>query len=460
MDAMPAPNQHVFQATLVTVQESISSGVTTKTARTKDSHWKVWQTYCADFNIDPFLDYSDPLPYLQTFAQLYRQGTISPSKRPVRSSTVSNALCSVGQAFLRMGKRDPRLSAHSPSTGLDFRLRRQQRSWTKADPPPDRVRPVPITLVTFLLDLAHHSPNSSPSEIAIADMICLAFFFLLRPGEYTGTTNDDAAFTLGDIRLHVGQRRLDLTSASLRDIQAATWVSLYFTTQKNQRKGDAIALGRSRHPLCCPVTAAIRFVLRHRAAALSQGQPLSLTTKLASYRRANRTFAIRATDVSAQLRFAAAACEPTTGLSPADISARSLRAGGAMALLVGKVDTDTIKLLGRWHSDAMCRYLHQDSLGVMQRLSALMLSHGSYNFLTATPTPPVRPPARPPIPAPPQPAPPPPAPLPAPPLPVPPAHPTARRSRRQQGLQPQPAAAPAPPALRSWAHWHTPRHSA
>ena len=456
---MPAPSRHLFHSTLVAVQESISSGVTPKTARTKDSHWKTWQAYCSMFNIDPFLDYADPLPFLQAFAQLYRQGTISPSKKPVRSSTVSNALCSVGQTFLRMGKRDPRLSIHSPSTGIDFRLRRQQRSWSKAYPPPDRVRPIPITLITFLLDLAHHSPTPSPSEIAIADIICIAFFFLLRPGEYTGTTNDDAAFTLGDVRLHVGQRRLDLPSAPLRDIQAATWVSLYFTTQKNQRKGDAIALGRSRHPLCCPVKAAIRFILRHRAAALAAGHPLSLATKLATYHRATRQFTIRATEVTAQLRFAAAACQPTTGLSPADVSARSLRAGGAMALLVGKVDTDTIKLLGRWHSDAMCRYLHQDSLGVMQRLSALMLNHGSYNFLTATPPPPVRPATRPPVTAPPLPAVPPPAPALAPPPAEPPA-PPARRSLRQRGLQPPPTDATAPPALRTWAHWRTTHHSA
>ena len=464
---MPPARRDVFTATLVAVQEAISSGVTRRTARTKDSHWKAWLSFCSDFHIDPYLDYHDPIPYLQTFAQLYRDGTCSPSKRPVRASTVANALCSVGQAFLRMGRRDPRLPAHTPGSGIDFRLRRQHASWNKADPPPTRVRPIPITLVSFLLDLAHHSPTASPSEVALADMICLGFFFLLRPGEYTGTEHDDAAFRLDDVRLHIGQRRLDLVSAPLRDIKAATWVSLFFTTQKNQRKGDAIALGRSRHPLCCPVQCAIRFILRHRRFALSRGRPLSLTTKLATYYRGNRQFPIRATEITAQLRFAATACRPTTGLNPADISARSLRAGGAMALLVGNVDTDTIKLLGRWHSDAMCRYLHQDSLGVMRRLSSLMLQHGDYNFLSAsTPThPPIRPQLPP---APPQ------AQQPAPaartttpvspgpdtaPAPAPLATATGvRRSRRQRGLQPPTAdAAALPRQLRPWGHW-TPSH--
>ena len=31
-------------------------------------------------------------------------------------------------------------------------------------------------------------------------MICFAFFYCMRPGEYTGTTTDDQAFSLDDFR--------------------------------------------------------------------------------------------------------------------------------------------------------------------------------------------------------------------------------------------------------------------
>ena len=274
-----------------------------------------------------------------------------------------------------MGRPDPRVSQYNNK--LDFRLGRQHSGWKKGDPPPTRVRPVPITLVTFLLDLAHSPGPTSAAELAYADMICLAFFFLLRPGEYTGTTNDDAAFTLSDVRLHLGRRRLCLATAPLHEIQAATWVSLYFTTQKNQRKGDSIALGRTHHRLCCPVQSVIRMVLRHQKYFAALDKPLDLSTKLATYYSGtNQRRAIRTEDVTRQLRAAAAACQPSTGIAPADISARSLRAGGAMALLVGKVDSDTMKLLGRWHSEGMMRHLHQDSIGVMQRLLQLMYNNG------------------------------------------------------------------------------------
>jgi hypothetical protein len=49
------------------------------------------------------------------------------------------------------------------------------------------------------------------------------------------------------------------------------------------------------------------------------------------------------------------------GLLPADICARALRAGGATALLNARINSDEIRLLGRWKTDTMLRYLHSTS---------------------------------------------------------------------------------------------------
>ena len=64
-------------------------------------------------------------------------------------------------------------------------------------------------------------------------MIIVAFFFLLQPGEYTGSNNDDTPFRLADVTLTIGGRHLLLNTASIADLNAATGVSLTFTTQKN-----------------------------------------------------------------------------------------------------------------------------------------------------------------------------------------------------------------------------------
>ena len=53
-----------------------------------------------------------------------------------------------------------------------------------------------------------------------------------------------------------------------------------------------------------------------------------------------------------------------------------------MALLCAHCNTDQIKLLGQWHSDAMIRYLHQEAQPVLQRLAQKMFKSGRYTFLT------------------------------------------------------------------------------
>jgi hypothetical protein len=63
------------------------------------------------------------------------------------------------------------------------------------------------------------------------------------------------------------------------------------------------------------------------------------------------------------------------GLVEADISVRSLRAGGAMALLCAQVDGNVIRLLGRWQYNAIIRYLHVQAGPVMPNFASQMLQH-------------------------------------------------------------------------------------
>ena len=97
----------------------------------------------------------------------------------------------------------------------------------------------------------------SESDKSLADIICIAFFFLLRPGEYTGTTTDNTAFTLNDVYLYLGKRKLSLATATDTELRAAASRALHFTTQKNLRKGDVIAQSCSLDPQCCPVKALV-----------------------------------------------------------------------------------------------------------------------------------------------------------------------------------------------------------
>ena len=64
-------------------------------------------------------------------------------------------------------------------------------------------------------------------------MIIIAFFFLLRTGEYTGTKSDSAPFCLSDVTFSVGRMVFDTAIATDNELAAATFVILIFSTQKN-----------------------------------------------------------------------------------------------------------------------------------------------------------------------------------------------------------------------------------
>mmetsp|Transcript_39571 Transcript_39571/g.114535 ORF Transcript_39571/g.114535 Transcript_39571/m.114535 type:complete len:260 (-) Transcript_39571:418-1197(-) len=248
-------------------------------------------------------------------------------------------------------------------------------SYRKTDQPPLRVKPIPVPILRHIMSQAIRSQQ--PSDMAIADMLCLAFFFLLRPGEYTGVASDTQPFFLRDVTLYLGTQRLHTMTAPLAHLQAATFVTLEFTTQKNAVRGEVIGLSCSGDPYFCPVAAACRRVLHLRTHHAAPTQPL------ASYCQAPSTHFTRITpsDLTQVLRLATTLLGPTHGFLPHHVSARSLRASGAMALLCADVDTDRIRLIGRWRSDEMLRYLHVQAEPVMRNLSPRMLLGGHFSLL-------------------------------------------------------------------------------
>ena len=169
-----------------------------------------------------------------------------------------------------------------------------------------------------------------------------------------------------------------LTSSSDAAIQAATAVSLTFTTQKNGVKGEVISHGRSGHPLVCPVLAIARRVLYLRSIAPDPNIPLC------QYRDNNgATRYVRSQHLTTMLRFAVTIMTDAglpLNIQPDEVSARSLRAGGATALLIAEIDTDKIQLIGHWKSDAMIRYLHIAADPAVHQYAQKMCGGGYYSF--------------------------------------------------------------------------------
>ena len=148
---------------------------------------------------------------------------------------------------MMLGAKDPRMTS---TWNIDGRLQLQFRCYSWQDPPPYRVKTIPVQV---LCRLACVSAASNDQELkTIVDMIIIAFFFLLRPGEYTGTKSDSSPFLLSDVTFSVSRTVFDTTTATDNELDAATFVILTFSPQKNGVRGKKIAHGATGDPLLCP----------------------------------------------------------------------------------------------------------------------------------------------------------------------------------------------------------------
>jgi hypothetical protein len=375
LGSLPAPVEHEFRRDLRFAEEAAESGVVPSRNAASRKDWSVWTAFCVSLNQDPLLLHvADKVQVLQVFAHRVRTGALArnASHQPVRSRTVEDYLRSVGQGFTRVGALDPR---HQVGTTLtDFRLYRQLRCYAKQDPPPSRVKPLPLAVLHNVRQLAAFKGDQI--SLAVSDLSYLAFFWLLRPGEYC-SSSDSHPFRLRDVQLFIGNARLDPLTCALADLARVTFVTLTFTTQKNGVRGEIIGHARSGHLYACPVVSVISRVRYLRQHGAPPDAPLCVVRSTTT----NAWCTISSKLVTDTIRTSASILGPHLGFNAEDVSARSCRAGGAMALLCGRVDTSIIQLVGRWRSDVMLRYLHLQAGALMSNLASTMLQAGAFQLI-------------------------------------------------------------------------------
>ena len=88
-----------------------------------------------------------------------------------------------------------------------------------------------MQVINHIAVFAQHSQN--PNTKAIMDMIIIAFFFLLCPGEYTDNNSNSTTFHLEDVQLFIGSRSLDLLTAPNAELHQTRFSALTFTDQNN-----------------------------------------------------------------------------------------------------------------------------------------------------------------------------------------------------------------------------------
>ena len=246
------------------------------------------------------------------------------------------------------------------------------RAYGKEDPPPHRVKPVPVPILQRAYELALAAGDEC--SLATADMMWLGFFFLGRPGEYTAKSEESTPFRACDTTLFKDDDPVTYEMATEASIMPCNFVTEEFTNQKNSVRGEVVGHGTTSSTSANPVEVVKRRFLHLK----KHSAPPDIT--LCSYRHKGKWKEVTSKNITTLLRKAAADL-PHYNLRPCDISARSLRAAGAMALLCDSVDSDRIRLLGRWRSDEMLRYLHLQAKPIMDGFAERMLKGGNYQLL-------------------------------------------------------------------------------
>ena len=244
------------------------------------------------------------------------------------------------------------------------RLTQMLDGWRKQDPPTIKKLPVEAD-VPELLSTVGALPTANQLDQAIGDLALIAFYFLLRVGEYTikstrNHTKQTVPFRVSDVTFfkHDAQGNLRQLSrqASNTEIMSAASATLKLDNQKNGWKGVCIHQETNGEITHCPVRA-----LGRRLAHICKHTPDHLTF-LSAFFVHNKRFDVTDSDMRKAIKMAAALLNYPThkGIPINRVDTHSMRSGGANALSLSGYSDREIQKLGRWRSATFKEYIREE----------------------------------------------------------------------------------------------------
>ena len=253
------------------------------------------------------------------------------------------------------------------------RLQQTYDGWRKEDPPTTKMLPVESDVPEWLVGEGLRT-GATVLDMAVGDLAMIAFYYLLRVGEYTikGARNDTkqtVQFKLEDVTFFkkntAGKLRCLPRDAPDHILMTADGATLKLDNQKNGWKGVCVYHEANGDPLHCPVRALGRRI-RHIRAGEGAGK-----TYLSAYYVEGRRFDVTADDMSRALKGAARALHyPTNkGIPIERINTHSLRSGGANALALSGYTDIQIQKMGRWRGATFKEYIREELAVYSEKMS-------------------------------------------------------------------------------------------
>ena len=219
-----------------------------------------------------------------------------------------------------------------------------------------------------------HASNN-PCSLAAGQLCIIAFYFLLRVGEYTPPRMKNGKratrtiqFAVQDVGFWKDEKPLDRNSP-LEVLITADAATLRITNQKNGKKGQQIHREALKtQNITCPVVALAQRV--HHILNNGGNESSLLCDFFVNGKQHHVTSYIMRKTIKATVT---ALNLKEQGITANDVGTHSFRAGGAMALKLAGCDDTTIMTMGRWSGMTFLEYIHTQighlSAGITDKMS-------------------------------------------------------------------------------------------
>ena len=270
------------------------------------------------------------------------------------------------------------------------------QGWKKEDPPVMKKLPVEADVPDYIASIGE-LPTSNELDKAVGDLSLIAFYYLLRVGEYTvkshrNETKQTIQFRLQDVTFFIrdaaGVLRQLSRNAPAHVILRADSATLKLDNQKNGWKGVCIHQEANGEPYLCPVRALARRFNHIRE------HSTEVTTFLSAFFVDECRFDVSDKDIRSAIKAAATRLNYPLlkGIPITRIDTHSLRSGGANALSLSGYSDREIQKMGRWRSATFKEYIREElacfsagmSRNMKRKFNFVNISGGVYTDVTDT----------------------------------------------------------------------------
>jgi hypothetical protein len=194
----------MYKSDFSVADEGYYNGRMETTTKKRKSAWDNWTTYVQPLGLDPLLQntpYTLQVRAITSFAGRLRTGFYGRG-RQITAPAVNSSITAIGtEIALATGTNPTKMNGGHDK--LIPRLAQMFAGWKKEDPPTIKKLPVGVDIPEYI-SLCSLRPTATERDRAAADLIIIAFYYLLRVGEYTvkgnrNNTKQTVQFRMQDV---------------------------------------------------------------------------------------------------------------------------------------------------------------------------------------------------------------------------------------------------------------------